>query len=48
MKPEIYICSNAKNCSLDCPHKQPHEHRDDCCEADCYVNQVKCEIQNED
>ena len=38
------ICNNILKCKKadECPHAQPHEHRDDCCEAHCQGSEVKC------
>lgn len=38
------ICNNIQHCKKgdECPHASPHEHRDDCCEADCCGSEVNC------
>lgn len=41
---KLFVCNHAGNCSRKshCTHAKPHEHRDDCCEAECYDVLVDC------
>jgi hypothetical protein len=36
------ICNHAHKCSKDCPHKTPHEKRDDCGPCHCFDKEVDC------